>query len=66
MRAVVDGLPQRREVPAEVQFEVARNAVADAEELGTARLRVGRARVFQIEVVLDCSSAAVGIPNRLI
>jgi hypothetical protein len=33
--------PKRRQVPAEVQFEVARNAVADTTDFGTARLRAG-------------------------
>jgi hypothetical protein len=33
--------PERREVPAEVQFEVARSAVTDTADLGTARLRTG-------------------------
>jgi hypothetical protein len=32
-------LPKRREVPAEVQFEVAPNPVTDITDLGTARLR---------------------------
>jgi hypothetical protein len=33
MRVIVVRPPQRREVPAEVQFEVARNPVTDAAEL---------------------------------
>ena len=35
--------PERWEVPAEVQFEVAPNAVTDTTDLGTARLRTGKA-----------------------
>ena len=34
--------PELREVPAEVQFEVARNAVTDTPDLGAARLRTGQ------------------------
>jgi hypothetical protein len=33
--------PERREVPAEVQFEVAPNTVTDIADLGAARLRTG-------------------------
>ena len=33
--------PEPREVPAEVQFEVAPNTVSDITNLGTARLRAG-------------------------
>jgi hypothetical protein len=32
--------PERRQVPAEVQFEIAANTVTDIPELGTARLRI--------------------------
>ena len=39
--AMVVRQPEPREVPAEVQFEVARNAVTDITELGAARLRAG-------------------------
>src|SRR5271166_4599610 len=40
-RVMVVRPPQRREVPAEVQFEIARNAVTDITELCAARLRAG-------------------------
>ena len=43
-RVIVVRPPERREVPAEVQFEIAQNVVADATELGTARLRTGPGR----------------------
>jgi hypothetical protein len=39
IRVIVVRPPERREVPAEVQFEVARNPVTDVAELGAARLR---------------------------
>jgi hypothetical protein len=38
--------PERWEVPAEVQFEVARNAVTDITNPGTARVRTGQGRIF--------------------
>jgi hypothetical protein len=41
IRVIVVSPPERREVPAEVQFEVARNTVTDTADLGTARLRTG-------------------------
>jgi hypothetical protein len=34
-------LPERRQIPAEVQFEVAGNAITDITYLGAARLRAG-------------------------
>ena len=38
IRVIVVRPPERRQVPAEVQFEVTRNAVTDIADLGTARL----------------------------
>ena len=40
-RVIMVRPPERREVPAEVQFEVARNTVTDTADLGTARLGTG-------------------------
>jgi len=37
---IVPRPPEQRQVPAEVQFEVAANTVTDIPELGTARLRI--------------------------
>src|SRR6202162_1409726 len=37
-RVIVVRPPERKQVPAEVQFEVARDAVTDVADLGTARL----------------------------
>ena len=42
LRVVVVRPPERREVPAEVQFEVAPKTVTDTTDLGTARLCPGR------------------------
>jgi hypothetical protein len=43
--------PERRQVPAEVQFEVARNAVTDIADLGTARLCTGQGQQWEEQVV---------------
>jgi len=42
--------PERREVPAEVQFEVARNAVTDVTNLRTARLRTWQGQQWEEQV----------------
>ena len=42
IRVIVVRPPERREVPAEVPFEVARKTVTDTTDLGTARLRTGQ------------------------
>src|ERR1700675_277273 len=42
--------PKRRQVPAEVQFEVARNAVTDIADLGTARLCTGQGQQWEEQV----------------
>jgi hypothetical protein len=41
-RVIVVGAPERGEIPAEVQFEVAWNAVTDVADLGAARLCTGQ------------------------
>src|SRR3984885_9026773 len=51
LRVVVVRLPERRQVPAEVQFEVARNAVTDIADLGTARLCTGQGQQWEEQVV---------------
>ena len=43
--------PERREVPAEVQFEVASNPVTDVTNLRTARLRTSQGQQWKEEVV---------------
>jgi hypothetical protein len=47
---IVVGPPERREVPSEVQFEVAANAVTDITDLGTARLRTGQGQQWKEQV----------------
>ena len=49
--AIVVLPPERSEVPAEVQFEVARNTVTDPTDLGTARLRTGQGQEWEEQVV---------------
>src|SRR5271168_2866720 len=51
MRVIVVGLPERREVPAEVQFEVAPNTVTDITNLRTARLRTWQGQHWEEQVV---------------
>jgi hypothetical protein len=53
IRVIVVRPPERREVPAEVQFEVARKTVTDITDLGPARLRPGEARVEKNMSLLD-------------
>src|ERR1700726_3179708 len=43
--------PERGQVPAEIQFEVARNAVPDIADLGTARLCTGQGQHREEQVV---------------
>src|ERR1700686_8743 len=43
--------PERRQVPAEVHFEVARNAVTDTTQLGTARLRIWQGQHWEDHLV---------------
>src|ERR1700733_4770151 len=50
MRVIVVGLPERRQVSAEVQFEVARNTVTDTADLGTARLRTWQGQQWEEQV----------------
>ena len=42
---------ERREIPAEVQFEIALNAVTDTTELGTTRLRAGPSQGWEEDVI---------------
>src|ERR1700676_4762907 len=51
IRVIVVRPPERRQVPAEVQFEVARNAVTDIADLGTARLGTGQGQQWEEQVV---------------
>src|ERR1700683_3989909 len=51
MRAILVGLPERREVSSEVQFEVARNPVTDVADLGAARLRSGQGQHWEDHVI---------------
>jgi hypothetical protein len=43
--------PERREVPAEIQFEVTRNAVTDIADLGAARLCTGQGQQWEEQVI---------------
>ncbi len=43
--------PERRQVPAEVQFEVARNTITDTAELRTARLRIRQGQQWEDHLV---------------
>jgi len=51
LRVIVVRLPERWEVPAEVQFEVAPNTVADVTNLGSARLRTWQGQQREEQVV---------------
>ena len=51
IRVIVVRPPERREVPAEVQFEVAPNTVTDVTNLRTARLRTGHGQQWKEQVV---------------
>src|SRR5271165_1430325 len=51
LRVIVVRPPERREVPAEVQFEVAPNAVTDITNLRTARLRTWQGQQWEEQVV---------------
>ena len=48
--------PERREVPAKVQFEVARKTVTDITELGAARLRTRPRQGWEEHVIAPLSS----------
>src|SRR5580704_13823182 len=50
-RGIVVRRPERGEIPAEVQFEVARNAVTDVADLVTARLCTGPRQERKEQVV---------------
>src|SRR5208283_1968021 len=51
IRVIVVRPPERREVPAEVQFEVAPNTVTDITNLRTARLRTWQGQQWEEQVV---------------
>jgi hypothetical protein len=51
IRIIAVRLPERREVPAEVQFEVAPNTVTDVPNLRTARLRTWQGQQWEEQVV---------------
>src|ERR1700758_2073881 len=51
VRVIVVRPPKRRQVPAEVHFEVARNAVTEIADLGTARLCTGQGQHWEEQVV---------------
>jgi len=69
MSVIVVGRPERRQVAAEVQFEVARNAVTDVADLGTARLGAGPGEGREEQVVarlqLGCCRQPEPIDLRL-
>src|SRR5579862_7937400 len=51
IRVIVVRTPERRQVLAEVQFEVARNAVTDIADLGAARLCTGQGQQWKKQFV---------------
>src|SRR6202795_4807669 len=51
IRVIVVRPPKRRQVTAEVQFEVARNTITDIADLGTARLCTGQGQHWEEQVV---------------
>src|SRR5580692_10238532 len=51
IRITVVRPPERREAPAEVQFEVAPDTVTDVTNLRTARLRTGQGQQWEEQVV---------------
>ena len=51
IRVIIVFPPERREVPAEVQFEVAPNTVTDITDLGAACLRTGQGQEREEQVV---------------
>jgi hypothetical protein len=48
---VIVGRPERRQIPAEVQLEIAPNAVADITELAAPRLRIGPGQHWENHLV---------------
>src|SRR5271169_90866 len=50
IRVIVARPPERRQVPAEVQFKVAPNAVTDITDLRTARLRTWQSQQWEEQV----------------
>jgi hypothetical protein len=67
IRAIAIRPSKRREVSAEVQFEVAANGVTDITEPGTARLRIGPAQHWEDHVVarLKLASCWPAAPTNL-
>jgi hypothetical protein len=57
--------PERRQVPAEVQFEIARNAVTDTTDLGTARLRTGQGQEWEEQIVARFELASSRRPEPI-
>src|ERR1700740_2174231 len=57
--------PERRQVPAEVQFEVARNAVTDIADLGTARLCTGQGQQWEEQVVARLKLGSCRLPESI-
>ena len=51
VRVLVVRPPEPREVPAEVQFEIAPNTVTDTADLATARLRTGQGQEWEEQLV---------------
>src|SRR5579864_968229 len=65
LRVLLVRLPKPREVPAEVQFEVAPNAVADVTELATARLRIRPRQHWEDHVVARLKLGSCGHPEAI-
>src|SRR6202021_360898 len=65
IRVIVVRPPERREVPAEVQFEVARDAVTDITDLGTARLGAWQGQQREEQVVARLKLGSRGGPEPI-
>src|SRR5271154_4447557 len=64
-RGIVIRRSQRREVPAEVQLEVARNTVTEIADLGAARLCSGQGQQREEEIVARLQLGSGGRPEPI-
>src|ERR1700721_3507089 len=65
IRVIVVRPPERRQVPAEVQFEVARNAVTDIVDLGTAGLGTRQGQQWEEQVVARLKLGSCRLPEPI-
>src|ERR1700693_4283173 len=66
IRVIVVRPPERREVPAEVQFEVAPNTVTDITNLRTARLRSWQGQQWAEQVVARLKLGSCRRPEPIV